>query len=298
MVVFYTDLFTVPLPDGHKFPMQKYRLLREYLLAEGILEEHELRIPMLATRRELALIHATEYIDAFCSGTIDAKAIRRIGLPWSEAFVQRSLASTGATIGAARVAMESGFGGNLAGGTHHAFTSAGEGFCVFNDIAVAIAVLMQEKAIRRAAIIDLDVHQGNGTAEIFSSVPEVFTISLHGANNYPFTKVPSTRDVALPDHCGDDEYLEALRRELPAVQEFAPDIVFYQGGVDVLQEDALGRLALTHEGVMARDVEVLSFVQSLGVPLVATLGGGYARPISATVRAHAGTYRVLRKFYP
>ncbi len=297
MVVFYTDLFTVPLPDGHRFPMQKYRLLREHLLAEEILGEDELRVPALASYGELSLVHAPAYIDSFCSGSIDPRMVRRIGLPWSEAFVRRSLASTGATAGAARIAVESGFGGNLAGGTHHAFTAAGEGFCVFNDIAVAIAVLKKERLVERAAVIDLDVHQGNGTAEIFSSSPSVYTLSLHGANNYPFAKVPSTCDIALPDHCGDDEYLEALRRALPAVREFAPDIVFYQGGVDVLKEDTLGRLDLTHEGVMQRDTEVVSFVQLLGVPLVATLGGGYASPITATVRAHANTYRVLRRFY-
>lgn len=297
MVVFHTDTFEVPLPDGHKFPMRKYRMLREYVLAEGILDASELRIPEFASHSEILLVHTPEYIDAFCSGTIDPRIVRRIGLPWSAAFVRRSLASTGATVGAARVAMESGFGGNLAGGTHHAFTSTGEGFCAFNDIAVAIAVLMEKGAIQRAAVVDLDVHQGNGTAEIFRSTPEVYTLSLHGANNYPFTKVPSTRDVALPDNCDDEYYLDVLRRELPAVREFAPDIVFYQGGVDVLAEDVLGRLSLTHEGVMARDTQVVEFVQSLGVPLVATLGGGYARPIEATVHAHANTYRVLRRFY-
>lgn len=297
MVVFYTDVFEVPLPDGHKFPMHKYRLLREYALEHGILYEHELYVPELASREQLALVHDPAYIDDFCSGAVDARMVRRIGLPWSDAFVRRSLASTGATVGAARAAMLYGFGGNLAGGTHHASTAAGEGFCVFNDIAVAIGVLMNERLIQRAAVIDLDVHQGNGTAEIFRSVPQVYTLSLHGANNYPFIKVPSTRDVALPDNCGDDEYLEVLRCELAALREFAPDIVFYQGGVDVLAEDALGRLALTTAGVVARDTAVVEFVQSLGVPLVATLGGGYARPITATVQAHAATYRVFRKFY-
>lgn len=297
MVVYYTDVYTVPLPDGHRFPMQKYRLLRDYLLREGILHEHELTVPPLAVRSELELVHTPEYVDAFLTGTLDARVVRRIGIPWSEAFVQRSLASVGGTASAARTALRYGYAGNLSGGTHHAFAGAGEGFCVFNDIAVAVAVLLQEKAIRRAAVIDLDVHQGNGTADIFRDRPEVYTLSLHGRNNYPFTKIPSTQDVPLPDHCSDGEYLDALRSALPAVREFRPDILFYQGGVDVLREDTLGRLDMSREGIMERDTLVCELAVSLGVPLVTTLGGGYARPIEETVMAHAGTYRVLRRYF-
>ena len=297
MVVYYADTYTVPLPEGHKFPMQKYRLLRDYLLAENILREEELRLPVLASRSELELVHTPEYVDAFVSGTLDPRIVRRIGIPWSEAFVQRTLASTGGTIGAARIALRDGFAGNLAGGTHHAFAAAGEGFCVFNDIAVALSLLLQENSIRRAAVIDLDVHQGNGTADIFTGRTDIYTLSLHGKNNYPFVKIPSTRDVPLPDHCGDEEYLETLQGEFAALREFRPDILFYQGGVDVLRADTLGRLDLSHEGVMERDRLVCELALWLGVPLVATLGGGYAQPIEESVRAHAGSYRVFRHYF-
>lgn len=297
MVVYYADTYTVPLPEGHKFPMQKYRLLRDYLLAESILREEELQLPILASRSELELVHTPEYVDAFVSGTLDPRMVRRIGIPWSEAFVRRTLASTGGTIGAARIALRDGFAGNLAGGTHHAFAAAGEGFCVFNDIAVALSLLVQDNSIRRAAVIDLDVHQGNGTADIFTGRTDIYTLSLHGKNNYPFTKIPSTRDVPLPDHCEDEEYLETLQGEFAALREFRPDILFYQGGVDVLRADTLGRLDLSHEGVMERDRLVCELALSLGVPLVATLGGGYAQPIEESVRAHAGSYRVFRHYF-
>lgn len=297
MTVYYADTYIVPLPEGHKFPMQKYRLLRDYLLAENILREDELRLPTPAGRTELELIHTPEYVDAFLSGTLDPRLVRRIGIPWSEPFVRRTLASTGGTVGAARVALRDGFAGNLAGGTHHAFASAGEGFCVFNDIAVALAVLLREEAIGTAAVVDLDVHQGNGTADIFTGRSNIYTLSLHGQNNYPFTKIPSTRDVPLPDHCGDEKYLEALKGEFAALREFGPDIIFYQGGVDVLQADTLGRLDLSPEGVIERDRLVCEFAVSLGVPLVATLGGGYAQPIEKTVEAHAGTYRMFRRYF-
>lgn len=297
MFVCYADTYTVPLPEGHKFPMQKYRMLREYLVAENIVLASELHLAPQVQYDDIALVHAPEYIHAFCTGTLDAKMQRRIGLPWSNNFVLRTLASTGGTVRAAQVALDVGFAGNLAGGTHHAFAAAGEGFCVFNDIAVAIAVLQRSGAIQRAAIIDLDVHQGNGTADIFTGNDSVFTLSLHGAHNYPFTKVPSTYDVALPDHCDDDEYLNALRNALPRVREFQPDILFYQGGVDILREDVFGRLDITLEGVSERDNQIAAFARELGVPFVATLGGGYAQPIEITVQAHANTYRVFRRFF-
>jgi acetoin utilization deacetylase AcuC-like enzyme len=277
--------------------MQKYRLLRDYLLGEHIVSEPELRLPTPASRAELELTHTPEYVEAFLSGTLDPRMVRRIGIPWSEAFVRRTLASTGGTIAAARVALHDGFAGNLAGGTHHAFAAAGEGFCVFNDIAVALGVLVRDRAIQRAAVVDLDVHQGNGTADIFTGRSDIYTLSLHGKNNYPFTKIPSTRDVALPDHCRDEEYLEALREEFDALRKFGPDIIFYQGGVDVLEADTLGRLDLSPEGVMERDRLVCELAVTLGVPLVATLGGGYAKPIEKTVQAHAGTYRVFRRYF-
>ncbi|MCL5743887.1 MAG: histone deacetylase, partial [Acidobacteria bacterium] len=212
--------------------------------------------------------------------------MRRIGFPWSEGLVRRTLASVGGTLAAARDALASGFGGNLAGGTHHAFPGEGAGFCVFNDIAVAIRCLR-----KRAAVVDLDVHQGDGTAVIFRNDPDVLTLSVQARNNFPFRRQRSKIDVDLADGTGDGQYLEALARVLPAAFEFRPEIVFYQSGVDALAEDRLGRLSLTHEGLKQRDSMVMESCRQNGVPLVITLGGGYAQPIELTVEAHANTFR-------
>jgi len=296
MTVFYSDSYTVPLPDGHRFPMEKYRMLRDALLTEGVLEASELHEARPVDRAALLVAHTAEYVNRFCEGTIDARAVRRIGIPWSEAFVRRSLASVGGTLAAARAALGEGIAGNLAGGTHHAFAGYGEGYCVFNDIAVAALTLIEEGQIERAAVIDLDVHQGNGTAAILGSERRVFTFSMHGRNNFPFTKIDSTLDVALEDGTGDEEYLELLSGALPDVLAFAPGIIFYQGGVDPLASDRLGKLSMTHEGLMRRDAMVIRTARRLGIPIVLTLGGGYARPISETVRAHVGTYRVVKEF--
>ncbi len=297
MTVYYADTFEVPLPSGHKFPMEKYRLLREALLSAGLLGRDELFLSRLATRKQLEAVHSPIYIQQFLKGSLDAKMIRRIGLPWSPQFVQRTLASLGGTIQATQTAWHSGFSANLAGGTHHAFRDAGEGFCVFNDIAVALTLFLRERKVRRAAIIDLDVHQGNGTAAIFSSSERVYTLSIHGARNYPLRKVPSSSDVALPDNCRDTEYLEVLAQELNKVERFGPEFLFYQAGVDVIEQDHLGRLALSLAGVAERDRLVFELACKLAVPLVMTLGGGYARPIDATVQAHCAAYRVAREFF-
>lgn len=297
MIVYYSDTYMVPLPPGHKFPMEKYGLLRTELLEQKILLPDELYEAPLATREQLITTHTQEYVDAFFEGTLDPKIIRRIGLPWSEAFVHRTRATCGGTISAILTAYYQGFAGNLAGGTHHAFADKGEGFCVFNDIAVGLNLLFQEKRIRKAAVIDLDVHQGNGTASIFRENPAVYTLSMHGEKNYPFTKIPSTRDVDLPDDCTDEEYLTILSHELLAVQAFDPDFLVYQAGVDVLAEDALGRLALSYQGVYERDCMVFRFAQALGIPLAMTLGGGYAKPLTPTIMAYAGSYRAAKKFF-
>lgn len=297
MKVFYSDHYTVPLPEGHRFPMEKYRLLREKLLAEGILEPGELYEPELPAREVITLAHAGEYYDSFANGTIDPKIIRRIGLPWSKELFYRSLASVGGAIGSARSAIECGIGGNLAGGTHHAFREYGEGFCVFNDFAVVILHLIKCGMIHRAAIIDLDVHQGNGNSAILGHNSDVFIFSMHGAKNYPFAKVASTIDVELADKTGDEEYLSLLKKNLPAIFEFRPDIILYQAGVDPLEHDSLGRLALTHAGLMERDRMVLEECKTRGVPVSLGLGGGYSKPISHTVDAYAGTYRVVKEYY-
>lgn len=298
MTIYYSDSYTVPLPPGHRFPMEKYRMLREALLERGTVAPDELHEAQPVDRRTLLAAHTPAYVDAFCDGTIDARAVRRIGLPWSPEFVRRSLASVGGTLAAARASLDEGIAGNLAGGTHHAFADHGEGFCVFNDIAVAALTLLAEGEVDRVTVIDLDVHQGNGTAAILGSDPRVFTLSLHGGNNYPFHKVPSSLDVPLGDGMEDAEYLTLLADAIPVALAGDPDLIFYQGGVDPLAADTLGRLAMTHEGLERRDRMILTAARNRSIPVVLTLGGGYARPISETVSAHVGTYRVARELAP
>jgi len=289
--LFYCDHFEIPLPEGHKFPMSKYRLLRERLAADGfwLLQPAE-----PATVATIRLAHDAAYVDGFLNGTLPANVMRRIGFPWSQGLVLRTLASAGGTLAATGDAMNTGFGGTLAGGTHHAFRHEGSGFCVFNDVAIAIYALRQEGRAVRAAVVDLDVHQGDGTAHFFEHDPDVLTISLHGANNFPFRKQRSKIDVELPDRTGDEEYLKALETVLPRVLDFEPEIVFYLSGVDALATDVLGRLALTPEGLMERDRRVIG---SIRAPLVVTLGGGYSKPIDLTAAAHANTFRIAAEIY-
>ncbi len=279
MKIYYSDHYTVPLPEGHRFPMEKYRLMREKLLADGILLPSELYEPELPGRELITLAHSGEYYDSFANGTIDPKIIRRIGLPWSKELFYRSLASVGGALGAARSAIECGIGGNLAGGTHHAFREYGEGFCVFNDFAVVTEYLQRNNLAERVAIIDLDVHQGNGNSAMLGSNENAFIFSMHGKNNYPFKKVLSTLDVGLEDGTDDEEYLSLLGINLPAVFEFAPDIVLYIAGVDTLKEDSLGRLEMSKKGLMERDRMVMSECKRRGIPLSLGLGGGYSKPI-------------------
>jgi acetoin utilization deacetylase AcuC-like enzyme len=279
----------LPLPPGHKFPIRKYRLLRE-LLSETASFEFE--PAPLASTEVIGLIHDPNYVRSFLLGTLDAAAMRRIGFPWSEQLVSRTLASVGGTLAASGQALQFGWGGTLAGGTHHAFSDEGSGFCVFNDIAVAISALRASRRITRAAVVDLDVHQGDGTAHIFRNDADVLTLSIHCRNNFPLRKQQSSIDVELSAETGDDEYLLALEAALPRVFEFQPEIVFYQSGVDGLASDLLGKLSLTTEGLMERDRLVLSSARRNGVPLVITLGGGYSDPIRLTAEAHANTFRL------
>lgn len=297
MKVFYSDHYTVPLPDGHKFPMEKYRLLRMELLEQGILNEDELFEPELPSHEMMLAAHSAEYYESYKAGTVDPMVIRKIGLPWSKELFYRSLASVGGAWGAANAALEHGMGGNLAGGTHHAMRDAGEGFCVFNDFAVVILNLIKSGLIHRAAIVDLDVHQGNGNSAILGNNPDVFILSMHGAKNYPFTKIASSIDIELPDNTGDEEYLSQLKKSLPAVFEFKPDIILYQAGVDPLKEDSLGRLALSKEGLMERDRIVIGECKKHDVPVSLGLGGGYSKPISHTIDAYCGTYRVAKEIF-
>lgn len=298
MRAFHSNQYTIPLPANHTFPIIKYREVRRKLVAEGTLRETDIFEPELATRDEILLVHTADYYDRFVAGELTPREVRRLGLPWSEALVRRSHFSVAGTIHAARAALREGIGANLGGGTHHAFADHGEGFCVFNDIAVAIRLLREEGRVRRAAVIDCDVHQGNGTAAIFAEEPEVFTLSLHGEKNYPLVKQQSTIDVPLADHTEDDEYLHLLEQNLePVLDRFRPDIVFYQAGVDPLHCDRLGRLSLTHEGLLRRDLLVLAACHARALPCVLTMGGGYAKNVEDTVEAHCNTIRVARDVY-
>ena len=291
MKVFYSDQFVLPLPEGHRFPMKKYSMLRKRVERDGICGPGESRIPQPVTDEEILRAHEGAYLEKVVSGKLTDKEMRRIGFPWSKRMVERSRRASGGTLGACRAALEDGLAANLAGGTHHAFGDRGEGFCVFNDIAVAIRVLQAEKRIERAVVVDLDVHQGNGTAAIFEGDDSVFTFSVHGEHNFPFRKQRSCRDVGLPDGTGDSAYLDVLAAHLPEVLEAASaDLLFYQAGVDPLAEDALGRMSLTHAGMRERDRLVLEAAWHRGLPVVLTLGGGYAKPITATLGAHVGTY--------
>ena len=284
--LFYCDHHPIPLPPGHKFPVEKYALLRTLLAADGV---YDLQPAPMADAATIELAHDTAYVHAVLNGTVSDRVMRRVGFPWSPELVRRTVASVGGTLAASREAMERGFGGNLAGGTHHAFRGEGAGFCVFNDLAVAILALRRDGLAARAAVIDLDVHQGDGTAAIFAEDPAVLTLSMHGENNFPFRKQRSRIDIALPDWTGDAEYLRQLQQVLPDVAAFRPEVIFYQSGVDGLAGDRLGRLALTLDGLKQRDRLVLE--TSRTIPLVITLGGGYGEPIERTAEAHANTFR-------
>jgi acetoin utilization deacetylase AcuC-like enzyme len=286
--LYYCDHHAFSLPPGHRFPAGKYAMLRAALARDGLFE---FAPSSPAAQAAIELAHDPDYVRGFLAGSLDQRQMRRIGFPWSEGLVRRTLGSVGGTMAAASDALATGFGGNLAGGTHHAFRAEGSGFCVFNDIAIAILWLRREGRARRAAVIDLDVHQGDGTAAIFEEDPAVLTVSLHGENNFPFRKQRSKIDIGLPDGTGDESYISHLLDTLPGVREFCPDVVFYQAGVDTLEGDRLGRLALSHAGLLARDRTVLGFTKSIGIPVVITLGGGYADPITRTVEAHANTFR-------
>ena len=295
MTLFYTDHYDIPLPAGHKFPLRKYRLLRDALGETGRFEFAPAPLADVAT---IERIHTPQFVRSFLDGSIAAGAMRRIGLPWSEGLVLRTLASVGSTLAAADVALARGWGGGLAGGTHHAFREEGSGFCVFNDIAVTIAALRAEGRIARAAVIDLDVHQGDGTAKIFEGDETVFTVSVHGKHNFPFRKQASRLDIELPDGTRDEEFLIAVQFAVSSAFDFAPSIVFYQSGVDGLATDRLGRMQLSHEGLKARDHIVFEACAAAGVPCVIVLGGGYSDPIEMTVQAHVNTFHLAADLLP
>lgn len=308
MQVFYATQLVLPLPAGHRFPMAKYQLLRDRLPAE--VDSIELRQAAPATSGELALAHEPGYIHAISTGTIEARAMREIGFPWSEAMVDRARRSVGATIAAARVALREGVAANIAGGTHHAARDKGSGFCVFNDAAVA-ARLMQAERSRvpaapgtgggeplRVAVIDLDVHQGNGTAGIFRGDDSVFTLSLHGARNFPFRKEPGDLDVELPDGCGDGEYLQSLEAALVQLgRRFAPGLLIYLAGADPHESDRLGRLKLTWAGLQARDRRVFEWAWQRRIPVALCMAGGYGVRIEDTVQVQVNTFAIASEYW-
>jgi acetoin utilization deacetylase AcuC-like enzyme len=312
LTVWSSARYSFPLPVGHRFPVEKYAMLRERVIAEGVVPAERVLDPEGATDEMLRLVHTARYVERFTTGALDPVEERRLGFPWSPALVERSRRAVGGTIAAARHALVHGTAMNLAGGTHHAFPDHGEGFCVFNDVAIAIRLLRAEGLIRRAAVIDLDVHQGNGTHAIFAGDESVYTFSMHGARNYPFNpmpagaavagasrewayglRVPGTLDIELEDGTGDAEYLALLERALPGVLLASrPDLVVYLAGADPHEGDRLGRMKLTTNGLLRRDAMVLGACREVGHPVAIVIAGGYGRDISHTVEIHVATARL------
>lgn len=297
MHVSYSPRYYADIGEGHVFPIRKFEMVRDLLLAEGTLRPAEIVEPEPAALEDVLLVHTEDYVTRLRAGRLTARELRRLGLPWSKALVRRSFLASGGTLLAARRAFEEGIGANLAGGTHHAFPERGEGFCVLNDVAIAIRVLLRDRKIERACIVDCDVHQGNGTAAIFRDDPRVFTFSMHGAKNYPLFKERSTLDVELPDGTGDEEYLKKLGESFPHLLAHKPDIIFYLGGADPFVDDRLGRLSLTMEGLRARDELVLTACRNHSIPIVTVMSGGYAANIKDTVEIHSNTIRAARAIF-
>jgi acetoin utilization deacetylase AcuC-like enzyme len=295
--LFYSPYYYADIGEGHVFPIRKFELVKDILLAEGTLRNDEIIEPPPAKVEDLHLVHTEDYISRLVDGTLTAKEIRKLGLPWSKSLVRRSFHAISGTIEGAKIALECGIASNLAGGTHHAYPDRGEGFCVLNDVAVAIRVLQREKLAEKFLIVDCDVHQGNGTAFIFKDDESVFTFSMHGAKNYPLHKEKSSLDIELSDKTGDIEFLETLEQALPRVILQQPDIIFYLGGADPFEKDKLGRLGLSKDGLMKRDEMVLQFAKERNVPIVTTLSGGYAADINDTVDIHANTIRAVKKVF-
>jgi acetoin utilization deacetylase AcuC-like enzyme len=304
MQAFYSDRFVLPLPPGHRFPMEKYQLLRDRL-TQQVPQVRMLQAPE-ASEGELALAHAPAYIQAIADGSVDPKILREIGFPWSPAMAARARRSVGGTLAAGRAALSEGLAANLAGGTHHAYAHKGGGFCVFNDMAVTARVLQTEWSRQhgsqhpalRVAIIDLDVHQGNGTASIFRNDRSVFTLSLHGEKNFPFRKEDSDLDIALPDGCTDADYLAALENALLDLEgRFSPDVVLYLAGADPHEGDRLGRLKISFDGMQARDRRVFHWCFARGLPCVFAMGGGYGTDIQTTVQVQHNTYCIAVEYW-
>ena len=292
MKAFYSDLFEFPLPVGHRFPIQKYSLLRRRLTEECILAPEDLNIPKAATDAEILLVHSPDYLNKVNTGEITDKEIRRLSLPWSPQLVERAKRSTGGTIEACKSALKDSFAINLSGGTHHAFPDHAEGFCIFNDVAIAVRVLQFEKLLKRIIIIDCDVHQGNGTASIFAGDPTVFTFSIHGEKNFPLMKERSDLDIALPDNTDDETYMQALEAGLQqAIDSSHAEMAIYVSGADIYHGDQLGRLSISKAGLKQRDLTVFDRCHKAGLPIATVMAGGYARNLDDIVDIHLQTIK-------
>ena len=288
--VFYSDHFVLPLPEGHRFPMVKYSMLRGRVEASGICSNGELRVPHAVTDGEILRAHDPRYLSRVVDGTITLKEMRRIGFPWTDKMVERSRRASGGTVGACHAALEDGIAANLAGGTHHAFADRGEGYCIFNDSVIAVRGMQAEGLVEKVAIIDTDVHQGNGTAAILEEDRSIFTFSIHGEKNFPFHKEKSDLDVALPDGTDDGEFLDTLERGLHETLEKAEaQLAIYLAGADPFEDDKLGRMSISKEGLAERDCLVLEACRGRGIPVAVTMAGGYARKVEDTVDIHFQT---------
>ena len=294
----YDPIYRLPLPENHRFPMEKYELLPQQLLLEGTCEPSDFFTPIKVAIENVLRIHNKEYVTRLINLNLNTREIRNIGFPLTKKLVERELIIAGGTIMGCEKALKTGIAMNIAGGTHHAFQDRGEAFCLLNDQAIAAQYLLDQKKASQILILDLDVHQGNGTAAIFESNPKVFTLSVHGAKNYPFQKEKSDLDIALEDDTGDKKYLDKIKKIIPAlIDNIKPDFIFYLSGVDVLGTDKLGRLNLTIEGCKERDTFVLKQCNDRNIPLQCSMGGGYSKDIKVIIEAHANTYRAAKTIY-
>ena len=296
--VAYDPIYRLPLPKNHRFPMEKYELLPQQLLLEGTCEPSDFFTPTKVALENVLRIHNEEYVTRLINLNLNTREIRNIGFPLTKKLVERELIIAGGTIMGCEKALKTGIAMNIAGGTHHAFSDCGEAFCLLNDQAIAAQYLLDQKKASQILILDLDVHQGNGTAAIFESNTKIFTLSVHGAKNYPFRKEKSDLDIALEDDTGDKKYLDKIKKIIPAlIDNIKPDFIFYLSGVDVLGTDKLGRLNLTIEGCKERDTFVLKQCNDRNIPLQCSMGGGYSKDIKVIIEAHANTYRAAKTIY-
>lgn len=296
-LVYHSDYVT-PLPPGHRFPMPKFGKIYEWIIKDGIATIDQFHTPEVAHRAWLELAHTAEYVDAYLSGSIEAKAMRRVGFPWNPALVQRTCTAIGGTVLTAQLALAHGVACNTAGGTHHAHSDFGSGFCIFNDIAIAARYIQQTTDVEQILVVDLDVHQGDGTAAIFKNDPSVYTFSIHCEKNFPFRKQPSDRDIGLPLETSDADYLAVLRNHLPQLlDEVQPALVFYDAGVDPHADDKLGRLALSDGGLASRDRFVLESCLQRQIPVACVVGGGYFSDVNVLARRHGLLYRMATAAY-